>query len=295
MKKSEWDEMKVSGFLGLIHRLVMLITFPIRKFWQITIFLFLLLLILLAIPLHKGIKLRDVWDWYMVKMPTHEFVAAKDKATIKVNNKIGDIKKTVKKIIPESPTDKTAQTSEGEKVQLVAWNVAEFKKAQYEPKTNKNTQEVVEKNNSFAQLKKETQLAAQLENEQQEQAAEQKYRDVYYEGKLDDYYIVTDNKDLEYLETPERFYDTVDVVGPNSLYIQDKFVFLYGIYSDADTYDTAAAQRFLQQITEGHKVHCDIVAYTAQTRAGTALCFVNGVLINKAMVENNLARNVALK
>ena len=71
-------------------------------------------------------------------------------------------------------------------------------------------------------------------------------------------------------------------------------MFLYGIYTDPDIYDAAEAQDYLEKITEGRKVHCEIVAET-YSHTATALCFVQGVFINKALVDRKLARNVALR
>ena len=52
---------------------------------------------------------------------------------------------------------------------------------------------------------------------------------------------------------------------------------------------------FLEKRFGDKPAHCDIVAYTSQTQMATALCFVDGELINKALVEAGLAENVALK
>ncbi|MBP1532238.1 MAG: hypothetical protein ILA52_01905, partial [Alphaproteobacteria bacterium] len=83
--------------------------------------------------------------------------------------------------------------------------------------------------------------------------------------------------------------------GPNSLYLNDNFLFLYGVYTNPQNYDAQAAQQYLTDITDGRNVHCEVIAYTVQTQTASALCFVNGISINRALVNHNLADNTALK
>lgn len=135
-EKSEYLTMRVSGFLGWLHRLVMLITFPIRKFWLFVTVLLIILVILVAIPMFYGIRFHDVWDWYMVKMPAHEFIEAKDKTLFDAEKKIDKLKHTFNEIVPgaknKSP-HKEKEYKKSSKNELISWHVAEFKKAKYKP------------------------------------------------------------------------------------------------------------------------------------------------------------------
>jgi len=279
-EKNEWAEMKLSGALLWLHRFVMLVTLPFRKFWQISLSLLAILLILLAIPMFQGIKLYDVWDWYMVKMPTHKFVEVKEDAVHKVKEKVEYIERTVKPVISKKEVKK-APKEEKEEVKFVSWNVAGFRKAKYDPEK--------------AKLKAQNNPKKKLQIMTRGQDTSEDSGDKYYDGELSDYYIVLDNRDLEYLEQPEKLYGNADIVGANSLYIDGEFVYLYGIYSSPNDYDLKLAQDFLLTATKDRKVHCDVVAYTSQAQAGTALCFVDGVFLNKKMVDYHLADNVGLK
>lgn len=331
-EKSEYMAMRVNGFLGWIHRMVMLITFPIRKFWAIVTVLVVVLAILIAIPLFYGIPFRDIWDWYMIKLPTHEFVEAKDKTLFSAENKIKQIKHTFREIVPDKKSASEQQKNKkAEKMQFVAWNVAEFRKSRYKPrktiqtvqklkddvvdleeKTVEKIKEIlpqeakIEPENSEKYIKAMDEKPSIVnkdeklkENEQNSiiamQMAKRKTSVSEYEGSLDDYYVKFKNKDLSYLKVPEIIKGDAKEIGPNSMYVNGEFVFLYGIYSHPRRHDVKAAIQYLHNVISGKKVYCEIVAYSLKTQSPTALCFVDGMFLNKALTEHNLAKNVALK
>ena len=298
-KGKEWAEMRISGLLKWVHRLVMLITFPFRKFWQIVFVLLIILAILIATPMCYGVKFRDVWDWYKIKFPTHEFVEVRDQAKARVTEKIKSVRRKVNDIIPTSVGKPEKEEKTDDEVRFVAWNVAEFNKAKYKP--NSSNIKVVAENNekTYAELKKD----AQKDNDnkvfevKKQVVSTQENETNFMTGKKDlsSYYVKLENSNLEYLAEPEILDGTMTIVTPNDVYIQDTFVYLYGIYSDPNIYDTELAKNFLQTLVADENVHCEVIAYTTQTKVATALCFVNDTLINKALVDNDMANNVALK
>ena len=300
MRKSEWAEMHINGILGYIHKLVMWLTLPIRKFWYFLLAFLAVLAVLIIIPMCYNVKFSEIAQWYRLKIPQRQVEKVKkqvssaaDSAVQKITQKVGDIKEKVEEILPDKPSA-DAKEEEKEEVKFVSWNVAKFNKVRYsEPEEPMQIEQPEEP--SFAEISQQAKKEQELQIKQEQQQIDDQYRDVYYEGNLADYYRVRRDLGLVYLSESEKLYDKAKVVGPNSLYINDTFVFLYGIYTNPDTYDTAAAQRYLDKLTDGQMVHCDVVAYTQQTQAATALCFVNGIFINRALVENNLAKNVALK
>ena len=307
MSKSEWASMRIDGMLGWIHKLVMLVTFPLRKFWYIIGTIVFLLLVLLIVPLCFGAKFTEIGSWYKTKLLGKEAAIVKnqvievsqkavsvlDQAREKVSEKLANVKGQIAEVAPELASKDTVETPKEKPIRYAVWNTSKLNPVKYE-RMNMTAKEKSEET-TFSELKQEAQEAQEKEFAQEQKAIEEKYQDVYYSGNLADLYTARRDLGLTYLAESEKFYDTVEVVGPNSLYINDTFVFLYGIYTNPDIYDAEAARQYLQRVTEGQKVHCDIVAYTIQTQAATALCFVNGIFINKAMVENNLAKNVALK
>ena len=333
-EKSEYMAMRVSGFLGWLHRMVMLITFPIRKFWLIVSVLLIVLIILIAIPMFYGIQLRDVWDWYMVKMPNHEFVEAKDKALFGAKEQVDKIRRNFKEVLPDkkSVADKD-ESKQKKEIKLVSWNVAEFRKAKYVPQKQFPVIKKVEdlKEEKVAETKGDVVVIEEAEkpvntvivSEEVYVAPEQntdtaiKARDELpvdeYDsdvsvnaveehiktspriGNIENYYTKIRSADLVYLEEPEIREGEVKVIGPNSLYVDGNFVFLYGIYSHPRRHDINAAIRYLQNITAGRNVYCAAVAYSLKTQYPVALCFMNRVLLNRSLVDHNLAKNIALK
>ena len=263
-KKSEWDDMKISGWLGRIHKLAMFITFPIRRFWLFLLLVLVVVVALITVPVSKGVRVAEVWDWYKVRMPNHEFVAVKQKAAFEVKEKITELKNSIGENLPtKSVKDKTK--TEKKKTNFVTWNIAEFKQAEYKPKPKitmnvRNTSKSDSTNNS----------------------------------DLEKFYYKMKNLRLTYLKNAETRYGKADVLGPNSLYINDTFIYLYGVYTDEKKYDLDAAENYLRKMVENKNVRCEIVAYT-QSGAGTGLCFVDNILLNRDMVENDLADNVALR
>lgn len=298
-KGREWAEMRISGLLKWVHRLVMLITFPFRKFWQIVFVLLIILAILIATPMCYGVKFRDVWDWYKIKFPTHEFVEVKDQAKARVTQKIKSVRRKINDIIPTTAGKPEKAQEDEDEVRFVAWNVAEFNKAKYKPSSS-NVKVVAESNEkTYAELKKD----AQKDNDtkvfeiKKTIAETPKNKTNFVTGKRDlsSYYVKLENNNLEYLAEPEILDGTMTIVTPNDVYIQDTFVYLYGVYCDPNVYDTELAKNFLQTLVADENVHCEVIAYTTQTKVATALCFINDTLINKALVENDMANNVALK
>jgi len=303
-RKSEWAEMRISGLLGWVHRFVMLITFPFRKFWQILFVILFLLAVAIAVPMFQGVKIHEIWDWYQAKLPTKQISEIKDEAKTKVDSKIASVKQKIQGIIPGGASTPTAAKQEDEEPRFVSWNVAQFKKAKYKPK-KKVKQETAENTKTFAELKAEAQkpedntavaavnlpLDASVSND-----TVGSNPDIMPEvGDLSQYYRRMKNPDLAYVDKPEVLYDVADVIKANDIYINDTYIYLYGIYTDPRIYDEEKAKAYLLSLTEGRKVRCDVVAYTVQTQSATALCFVGNVFINKAMVEQKLAGNVALK
>ena len=287
----DWDK--------FFYNTYMLLTFPVRKWWIILSVLATVLLVLILIPTMEGIKKEDIVDWYKAKWTYSDVNKAKNKTIALMSRKLKNLKDNVKEILPdvEDENDVAKKQNKGE---FVSWNVAEFRKAKYIPReqrTNKEKNKVYD-SNTFALIKE------QMKHNKKKNAKDNLYgtnsiivdqaraSDNY---NLSHYYEIRPDLDLEYLNEPETIIGTATISGANDLYIGDTFVYLYGIYTNPRKYSVMEARDFLEDVTDGEEVECDVVAYSTQTHAKTALCFVNGVLINKQMVAEYLAENVALK
>ncbi len=330
-----WSELRLSGIWAWIHRLVMLITFPIRRFWQILLVVLAVGLLFLIIHSYYGIGLSHISNWKDSFFANEKITEVKEKTISNVTERVEQIKNTVSEAIATQNGDTPQGVAEPERKHFVAWNVPEFKKAKYKPTAGfsgavvrsgtrktaskprfekahideeKNIAEVEAEEENIAEAEAEevliTTAEVLAENKQEEPLIEKPKKiekvktptkDDFYGGELADYYEVAENRGLVYLQKPEVLYGAAEIVGPNSLYVDDTFVFLYGIYTDRKEYDYAAAKAYLADLTAKKLVRCEIVAYAAQTRAATALCFIEGTFINKAMVQRNLAQNIALK
>ena len=286
----EYEKQRLHGWEKFIYNMYMILTFPVRKWWVILSVLATVLLVLIIIPTLEGVQKEDIWDWYKAKWTHSDVYKAKNKTIEKISRKAGEIKNGVKGVLPAS---EKSQAKEKKESNLVSWNVAEFKKAKFVPQaeTKQTSNKKVHDSNTYAlikaEMKKKNKQSTHKVEEPKVEEEQQENEQVYYEIRTD--------LNLEYLDEPETIVGTATVTGANELYVEDTFVYLYGIYTSPRKYDLAEVKKFLENFIKDQDVECDIVAYSTQTQAKTALCFVNGVLLNKQMVLENMADNVALR
>lgn len=286
----DWDK--------FCYNVYMFLTFPVRKWWIILSILATVLLVLIIIPTVEGIKKEDIVDWYKAKWAHSDVYKAKNKTIAMMSRKFKNLKNNVKEILPEAEKEKDVAVQK--KSGLVAWHVAEFRKAKYVPKdqgTSASKNKVYD-SNTFALIKEQMKKKNKVEEKEHNNIAPavvMPNNSPEAEDSLSDYYEIRTDLDLEYLDEPETIIGTATISGANDLYIEDTFVYLYGIYTNPRVYSVVEARDFLEAVTYGQQIECDVVAYSTQTHAKTALCFVNGVLLNKQMVVEGLADNVALK
>lgn len=317
-KNDAWSNLRLDGILAWVHRLVMFITFPLRCFWLFAAICLAIFAILLIIPLYNGVPLGKISAWYGTILPFNSLADIKDKALANASVKFEAVEDKMAEISAKV-TGKNigyAQTSENEKVKLVAWPVADFKRSQYRPKAatvSKQSSEVASAKkrlpaeaDSFKALKEppmrsvlsgnarkvESKRQQTLQNRQQTVVPE---HTLFYSGELTDYYERLEGRGLVYADKPEVLYGRAEVNGPNAMSIGGRFFFLYGIYTDGRKYDVMAAEQYLRNVTADAPIYCAVVAYSAKNQVPTALCFVNGIFVNRSMVNHNLAENVGLK
>lgn len=291
----EHERQKLYGWDKFLYNIYMILTFPVRRWWVILSILATILLVLIIIPTIDGVKKEDIVDWYKAKLIHSDIYKAKNKTIAMLSKKVNTFKNNFTGVLTNSSEAEISSAEKKKESNLVSWNVAEFKKAKYTPSTkNKNSSKKVQDSNTFAMIKQ------QIKQKSQEQIDAVINSDVQSVENLDEndittYYDIRTDLNLEYLNEPETVSGTAIISGANELYITDTFVYLYGIYTNPHKYNIVEVKKYLEDITKNQTVECDIIAYSTQTQAKTALCFVNGVLINKQMVSENLADNVALK
>ena len=106
-------------------------------------------------------------------------------------------------------------------------------------------------------------------------------------------YQKRDDLDLSYYQTPKHISGEAIIYGANELYIDDTYLYLYGIYTDPNIHNEGQARSYLRSLIAGQNVDCYIVAKTKDDIA-TAICFSANKNINEHMVRAYLADNVAL-
>ncbi len=98
---------------------------------------------------------------------------------------------------------------------------------------------------------------------------------------------------LTYLSAPVFIKGEAIVYGANELYIDGKYIYLYGIYTDPIKYDEQKVMAYLHDLATNGEIECLVVAYT-KDGIGTALCFSADSNINQMLVDQNMADNIAL-
>lgn len=302
MLHSEWNGMRLHGWSKLCHTLYMLITFPVRK----PLYMLGIIIVLIAIPLIYGIRINDSLSWYKDKLPLEKMNEITSKTSKMINENLSSVKNNVTAVLPEKfKNDTTKAQDKEEQVKFVSWNVAAFKKAKYEPqplikraKKNNDTfikSPKVEKQYIATKPQVVKKSDEYIMSESDEVADNNAKVYTYSIKNLSQYYVQNPYLNLQYLSEPEELFDEAVVDGANSLFLADTFIYLYGIYSDPAYYDEDVAKEYLEKLTNGKKVYCAIVAYAVQGQTATALCFVDNIFINGAMVNADLAKNVALR
>lgn len=273
-KQSEWDSMRIKGWAKFIHSLYMFITWPLRK----PLYFVILVVLLLVFPLFFGAKLSNPIIWYKNKFNLGLSYLVNTEVVKNINEKYSSISNSVDKILHRDITKEEVKPQK----KFVSWNVAEFNKVKYKPKQYiKN--DLNDEDNSFF-FKKRKQDDEQKENDVND-----------YVVSDDKLYVIKPDLNLNYLNEPlELRDDKVTVVDENSLMVDNKFVFLYGIYTNLEIYNAQEAIKYLEYIIYEKEVICKVVAQTKNGNIATALCFVDNLFINAEMVKNKLAKNVAL-
>lgn len=98
---------------------------------------------------------------------------------------------------------------------------------------------------------------------------------------------------LHYLNVPEIVSGVPVVINANELRVAGQTMFLYGIFVQPASQKGLDGALYLRQLLEDKTVECKINAYTYQNIA-TAICTLDGINLNRRMVEHGYSQNVAL-
>ena len=320
---------RLQGIGKAIHRFFLIITFPLRRGFLFIGLLLVFIVAMAAIPMSQGVSYKHIIDWYLlryddVKMKTTSKINAKPEAIErKLKNKIKKkINKETKK--EERKTFKFKETAAPDRRNISddlkkkmgdisdksAFSAQKTESAKR--KTLNVKQSAIVRDTSvkkvwkrkdgpfFAKLAEKNNIqpdAVPLHTTLQFKAdpvipdSDLVVKYLGVKQKLE--YRKIDTLPLTYEETPEHVEGKTIVLGPNDLIVGDKYIILYGIYTDAQKQDYEKANVYFKELADQKQVECEIVAYTNQNHA-TAICFLEGKSINQNMVDAGFATNVAL-
>ncbi len=290
-RKDEWDSVKLNKFGRVFYGLYLGITYPLRH-------PFVTIVVLLAFFRHE---LVDLCADYRNKLPepVQQIAKIKDQTSEKFEAKLDEMKDSLSGIVSSvAPKKEVSKKTEEKKDRFVSWNVGKFNRAKVETKkaniesafikAQANVPDVINIDNVDSSKKiwnienKKNVTQKNLQKSFDDEILALKYRKV-------------DALGLFYLNSAENLYGKVHVVDAISLYIADRFVYLYGIDVTSEEYDEEKARETLSELMEGKEAHCAVVAKSDRDGSEKVLCFVGDLFINKELVKQNLVENVALR
>lgn len=321
--------LRLQGIAKAIHKFFLIITFPLRRGFLFLGLLLVFIVAIAAIPMSQGVSYKHIIDWYMlrydeVKNQTTEKIKSKPEAIErKLKNKIKkEHKKEVKNEkrkefkFKETAAPDRRHISDALKKKMGETdkqNNADTK--QNEPKKRKTIKikqssgirdtgikKVWKRNEEpfFAKIANKSgvnpivapvKATLQLKPDPVISDNNVVAKMPKFKQKLE--YRKIDTLPLKYEDNPEHIEGNAIILGPNDLIVGDKYIILYGIYTDANKQDYNQANVYLKELADKKQVECEIVAYTYQNHA-TAICFLDGKSINKNLVDAGFAIDVAL-
>ncbi len=250
-----------TGFMGFLHRVVMILLYPFRK----PLIFIPVLILMYLIPTFIGSKPSEVHLWYWNKIKSgyayvSEIVLGKVSPLIdKTENLVPDV---VKSSLQERGIDQLV----GTKQKVVRRQMFEKAKAAPQAVDILESEEVV----SVEEGKREQALALVAKQEAEAQTLQQAKPQAEIQ-----HIEISKTLPLIYLDNPTEISGEAQVQNANEMVVNGTYLFLYGIYVEPNSVEGLNAQKYLEQHVKDKIVRCNIVAYTYQEVA-TALCYVDG-------------------
>lgn len=290
-KKKEKRDLQLRGWKKWLHKLFLFVTYPFRK---PLIILFILIVMFLA-PTFRGVKPAEVHLWYWGKIKAafssvSEIVSKKTQEFIPENISMPSLQdfkgpeKAIEQVVdmpentPQSVRRKMFEKARDDQAAIQSVDILETEETAHVP------QAVPAAGNDI-------QIPAAPVLPAGDVAIRRNETTSVLSGQIQP----PEKKKLPlvYLNRTEEISGKARVNNANELEIKGKTVFLYGIYVDPRTQKGIEAKNYLKSLIEDNEVFCSIPAYTYQGIA-TARCQVNGVDINRALVDGGYSKNVAL-
>ena len=279
------------GLLGFIHKMVMVLLWPLRKPY-IAIPLFILMYL---IPTFIGARPNEVHIWYYNKIkgfftPVGKQIVNKSKELAQnAPFEIPSLSELKDKVMPKSDSDtsqanpKLEEYNKEQEIRRKTFDKA--KQAQSPYSIDIMSQPDQPNAPKFETKPKATEATTPTDVEQSPSQSEPADTSIAKakQRKLD----------LIYLETPQEIIGEAHVVSANEIIINGNDIFLFGIYVDPNSRNGNIGKDFLKDFIGEDPVKCIIEAYTKQGIA-TGMCYVRQISINHTMVNNGISQDVAL-
>ena len=321
MKFESLKSLRLKGIGKFIHSVFMFLTYPFRHGFKFLGLLFVGIVILAAIPMSQGVSYKHIFDWYMLrydqietkinteKRAKPEAIEREVKTKVRKEFKFKEtaapdrryVSAELKKKMDGNSADDTLNVEKKE-VKRKTFNI---KKSSFRNKGIKSTwtkkteekpyfQEELQEDNDSVSDAKIVEAAPQLQIKTDPVTSDHEEIVVPMpEIKNELSYRKVETLPIIYIDTTEHIEGTALVFGANDLSVDDKYVILYGIYTNSYRFDIEKAASYLRDLVDKKNIECEIVAYTYQNYP-TAICFLDGVSINQHLVDAGFADNIAL-
>lgn len=258
------------GWAKFFHRLFLFLTFPLRKpWWTLAV-----LVVMFLAPTFSGIKPAEVhlWYWNLLK-----------KSSVRVSDK-------AKTIIAEIPKVEVANV-EPKSVKMAEVEKKSSGRKMFERAKSPPIVKTIQTSSSDVAAVSENDTDNEIVVEQQEP------RVVNFEKpQVQSVNTVKENHknlDLIYVDEPKQIEGMAIVITANEIKVGNTELFLHGIYVSPYSDKGKRAKVFLMDTISGKDVKCEVKAYTFQS-VPTAICTIDGININKQLVDLGYSKNVAL-
>lgn len=284
-KKNDENLKKITGFTGVIHKIVMFVTYPFRKPLRCLFFLAALGALAYFIPVLYGVKPDAVYDWYvnLAHDVNEQVILPHNRKGTDTLVETADIRPTAREVRRQMFAKASGQAPQ--KVDVLASqagdvvNIDDIRRASEDtPAYRLPMADVSEDEPEF--------VKAPVPQPAAVPAVPEKFDYRSHFGEFDS---------LDYVDEVVEVRGAAKVYNANELSVGDTYIFLYGIFSNPLNERGVRAGVFLKSFVKDEEVRCEILAYTKDGGVATAECYVGDVDINRLMVTKGFSDKVSAR
>lgn len=292
MELDRLKDIKLHGVAKFFHIVFMSLTYPLRHPFRFLTLVVVVGLLLVAVPLTQGMALNNIWAWYK---PSQKALIPVNEALVqKPQNRLPYPHVASQPVFEVKPDDSPLLVENNEPALPKQYQPMKLPKS-WQMRDEAQTMEAVMAPQSQSQslTMPEENLKTQLQADQAPQPIEKVESVSEVQPQSQHSYRKLDDLPLVYEQNPKRIRGKAMVFSPNELVVGKTYLFLYGIYTDPQKHDVAAAEQYLTELVRSQRLECDLVAYSYENLP-TGVCYIHGRSVNQNMVDAGYADNVAL-